>query len=87
MSLHERRKEYADINMDVRSSISDIELFISNMGFLYSGGTVGGDKRSYMSRDEKGSSLNITITKERCIIEGKVTKEAAQQFNKYKTSV
>ncbi len=87
MSLHERRKKYEEINMNVTSSVSDIERFISNMGFLYSGGTVGGDKRSYISRDERGSSLNIILTKEGCTIEGKVTEEAAQQFKKYETSV
>ena len=87
MTLQERRNKYEEIFVCCSQPLSKVERFLSNMGFLYSGGSIGGDKRIHISRDETGSSLNITLENERCTIEGRVTEAAAQQFKKYKIPV
>lgn len=87
MSLQERRRKYEEINIWCSQPFSEIERFLSNMGFRLSTETVDGNKKTYMPINERKGHLDVLHTKKGYNISGEVIEAAAQQFNKYKSSV
>ncbi len=84
MSLQERRKKYEKVDVQCNRSFSEIERFLSNMGFRLSVETISGDKKTYTSVNEKKSYLDVLRTAEGHTIKGDVTESEARQFDKYK---
>lgn len=84
MSLHKRLKKYEKIDVLCSQPFLEIERFLSNMGFQLSAETINGDKKTYVSVNEKKSYLDVLCTAEGHTIKGEVIESEARQFDKYK---